>query len=66
MPDDQADPVRDDQMPMDPVTGLHMHMVGLHQVYVQMRRAGWGILSAAAYLAASGAYNGEEQAGDQS
>ena len=49
-------------MPPEPLSEVEQGMIALHELYRQLRRAGWGILAAAAYIAATVQYgNGEQQ-----
>ena len=53
-------------VPVDPVAGIQMGAVAIHEMYLSLRRGGWGILAAAAYIAATVRYNGEDPQADQS
>ena len=47
-------------VPVDPVTPTQMGAVALHEFYKVLRKGGFSILAACAYLAAMGKYSGEE------
>lgn len=48
-------------MPPEPLTDMQQSCVALHEWYSQLRAAGFGILAACAYMAASVVYGGGEQ-----